>query len=140
MKLECVRFYDVPELGYWNFAYPRKDSSLIRGAVQLYNKDNPNQVFVIGLNTKGYWQNWIDKENFVASFYQRSKVRVVAVSPDGQIGISKIFNTGNRYGHKKYPEGPHNYILDIGEIEFKNVSAKILNSKLEFIMFLGIEL
>ena len=108
--------------------------------VQLENVNDQNQVFVLGLNTKGYWQKWLDKEKFVASFYQRSKVRVVVVAADGRIGISKIFNSGNRYGHKKYPEGPHNYVMDIGEIEFKNVSSSILNDKLEFMMYLGIEL
>jgi hypothetical protein len=137
-----VRIYHIDELTYWNFDYPRKDSAWIKGeiGVEIEDKSKLNyQFFIIGISKKGYWTKWSQKKDFSACYYQNTDVKILIITSDGQIGISEKFNTGERYGHFKNPEGPHNYAKKIKPIKVKKIKKKLLKNRKAFLKYLKLK-
>jgi hypothetical protein len=132
-----TRIYSINKFTTWNFDYPEDSYCCITGSVE-YQKEKIYQVFAIGLSRMGCMSRWFEDNTFKINFLKNTRIIIFIITEDGTIGFSKIFNTGNRRGTSKKPEGPHNYCIDIDKIPLKKVSDNILTNRYRLLKYLKI--
>ncbi len=132
-----TRIYSINKFTPWNFDYPEDSYCCITGSVD-YPKEKIYQVFAIGLSRMGSMSQWFEDNSFKINFLKNTKTIIFIITEDGTIGVSRIFNTGDRRGTSKKPEGPHNDFIDIGKIKLKKVSDNILTDRYRLLKYLKI--
>jgi len=137
-KTVFVRHYLVDELTWWNFDYPHNSYACLKGLVAV--PDNKYfYVYVIGVSKKGYTSRLFKGGNFSVNAYLNTDVKIVVITEDDEIGFTKTIKTGDRYGDRSKPEGPHNYYQNIGEIKLKKMNEKIKTDRREILKLLDMK-
>ncbi|MBN1498612.1 MAG: hypothetical protein JW982_00520 [Spirochaetes bacterium] len=132
-----IRISPILKSGKFNFDCPGPDSACVKWSV---SGGEFGWGAIAGVSVKGYFPCIYREDRiYKTNYFQNSTVKIVLVSTDGRLAVSNEFKLSDKFGHFNKPEGPDNFILDIGNLEFKKVDERILRDENKLLNYLGLQ-
>lgn len=138
-KTVGVRKYEISELTYYNWDYPRSYFGVVKFKV---SGGEFIQGFIMAVNSKVHqpvYRSSFDNEYYIARFLGNKYVRILVLSIDGKVGISNVFKMSMKQGDMFQAESETNYYQDIGTIKFEKVNEDILGDAEKFKQYLKVK-
>lgn len=120
LRAELYRFYEIDQLTWWNFDYPKPNLTCLKGTITGSGSEYFS-VTVISKSEVGAYTLYVPK-NFKISFYRNTKARVFAIDEKGNIARTPFFETSDEIGHHKLPMSK---CEDVGPLKMEKVPEEV---------------
>ncbi|MCP5500682.1 MAG: hypothetical protein H7A25_12305 [Leptospiraceae bacterium] len=118
-----------------------REIACLKGNIKMPNL-TPNkqfQVFSLGLDYSSYFTVWVNKPYFEINVYRDKSAKILILDEEGNIGVSKLIKTPDKYGTARKKEGPGNFKMAIEDIEMKLAPKGLLTDRKKLVEFLEIK-
>ncbi len=125
--------FKVTHLSYWNIDYPLNTHACIKGEVKFEDHrdvpDNSVRIIAVGENYIGRTSAFAVKGRYETDVRRSSKIKVIAVTGDGQAGILEDISIGDKQGRAGQSESSQNYKYKMEDIVLSKKKFKELKKK-----------
>lgn len=122
VKSELYRVYEIDQLSWWNFDYPKPSLTCLKGTLAGSASEYAS-VTVFSKSELGAYTLYEPNE-FRISFYRNTRARLFAIDERGNIARTATFETPDTKGHHKRTDLP---CFDLGTLKMEPVPDAIAN-------------
>lgn len=120
VRAELYRVYEIDQLTWWNFDYPKPNLTCLKGTI-TGSASEYFSVTVISKSELGAYTLSVPK-NFKISFYRNTKAHVFVIDEKGNIARTPFFETSDAIGHHKLPKSK---CEDVGPLKMEKVPEEL---------------